>query len=98
MLSATPAEFPKKNMLIIRHNTINEAARIVVPFVRKSDVRRTPNTVPMALPPNEPESPVPLLDWSKITAVNTTEITSSTKTKKLYMLLFLWKLYQVKTR
>ena len=48
----------------------NMAAKIVVDFVRKSDVLRTPKEVAIPEPPKLPESPLPLDDWSRTTAIN----------------------------
>jgi len=40
---------------------MNITAKYVVPLLRKSAVRLTPNMVPIVAPPNEPANPPPLL-------------------------------------
>jgi len=61
----------------------NIDARIVVDLLKKSAVRRTPNTVPTPLPPKEPANPPPLLDCMRITTINITLINISSVIKKL---------------
>jgi hypothetical protein len=48
----------------------NITANIVVDFVKKSDVLRTPNDVAIPEPPKLPESPVPFEDCNSTTAMS----------------------------
>ena len=89
MLSPFEPLPPRKKIFVIRQSTMNTAARIEVDFVKKSDVRRTPNIVPTVLPPREPESPEPLLDCSKTTPIRKIETIISIRTKKVNILLLI---------
>ncbi len=64
-------------------------AKIVVALPRKSAVRRTPNTVPAWLPPNDPANPPPLLDCINTTIMSKilTIITIATKIPNINNLL-----------
>ena len=81
MLSALLPALGRKKMFAIKQMPMNTDARIVVVWLRKSAVRRTPKTVPIVLPPNEPASPPPLLDCIKTTAIRSTETTMSSDTR-----------------
>ncbi len=54
---------------MIKARAMNVVASIVVARVRKSAVRRTPNTVPKFPPPKEPARPPPLLFCIRITII-----------------------------
>lgn len=59
---------------------MNIAARIVVERLRKSAVLRTPNTVPIEPPPNDPARPPPLLDCMRTTMMSKMLTSISTDT------------------
>jgi hypothetical protein len=65
--------------------TMKRVARMVVVLVKKSDVRRTPKTVPMLLVPSVPARPPPLLACIKITMIKNTLIRISIAIKKVYI-------------
>jgi hypothetical protein len=65
--------------------TMKMAARMVVVFVRKSDVLRTPNTVPRLLVPSTPAKPPPLLACINTTIIRRTLIRISTEMKNVYI-------------
>lgn len=62
---------------------MNNVANTVVVLVKKSEVRRTPKTVPRLLVPSVPASPPPLLACIKTTIISKTLIRISTTTKKV---------------
>jgi hypothetical protein len=69
-LSTVPVDLDgRKKTLITRLMTMNAPARICVPRMRKSAVRRTPNTIPTFPPPKVPANPPPLLDCIRITTI-----------------------------
>jgi hypothetical protein len=68
---------------------MKSVARTVVVFVRKSDVRRTPKTVPMFAPPKEPARPPPLLDCISTAIISNTLTRISTIIKNEYIAQFL---------
>jgi hypothetical protein len=62
--------------------TMKIVARIVVVFVKKSDVLRTPNTVPRLLVPSTPAKPPPLLACMS-TAIMSRMLTSTSIAMKI---------------
>jgi len=71
--------------LINNATTMKRVARIVVVLVRKSDVRRTPNTVPRLLVPSVPARPPPLLACIRTTIVRKMLIKTSIAMKNVYI-------------
>jgi len=65
--------------------TMKSVARIVVVLVKKSDVRRTPKTVPRLLVPSVPARPPPLLDCIRMAIINRMLITISIAMKNVYI-------------
>lgn len=74
-------------MLMTKLSSINTVANIVVARPRKSAVRRTPKTVPIDAPPNDPANPPPLLDCIRTTIIRNTLIKISKVTKIPNMIL-----------
>lgn len=68
-------------------------AKYDVDFERKSDARRTPNTVPILLPPNPAASPPPLLFCIRMMIIKRTEIIISSRTKNVYIVFLNLMLY-----
>src|SRR5271169_962716 len=67
-------DFPgRKKILMIKQSTTNNAERYIVAELKKSEVRRTPNIVPIELPPSVPANPPPLLDCIRTTIISRME-------------------------
>ena len=71
---------------MIKASAMNVVANIVVARVRKSAVRRTPNTVPKFPPPKVPARPPPLLFCIKITIINKMLTMISIATRNEYII------------
>ncbi len=75
--------------LMTSAKSIKMVARTVVVFVRKSDVRRTPNVIPSALPPSDPAKPPPLLACISTTIISKMLTKISRIISTVYILSFL---------
>lgn len=84
-LGVTRSPLGNTTRLINSARTMNRVARIVVVLLKKSDVLRTPNTVPMLPPPKDPASPPPLLACMRTTIVSRTLTTISIIKKNVYI-------------
>jgi len=62
-------------------------ASVHVDLLRKSAVRRTPNTVPIEAPPNDPARPPPLLDCINTATISKILINNSSVTRIPNMLI-----------
>lgn len=87
MLSCVLSPLGRTTRLMNNARIMNNVARTVVVFVRKSEVRRTPNTVPRLLVPSVPASPPPLLACIKTTIINKILISISIAIKNVYIVL-----------
>jgi hypothetical protein len=85
MLSCERSPRGKTTRLMNNASTMNTVARIVVVLVRKSEVLRTPNTVPRLLVPKVPASPPPLLACMRTTIINNMLTIISITIKNVYI-------------
>ena len=85
-LSCARSPFGRTMRLMNNARTMKSVASTVVVLLRKSEVRRTPNTVPIFEEPKVPARPPPLLACIKIETTRNTLTRISMEIKNVYMI------------